>query len=358
VDGISQADVTIQSAGSRGGNEIADDQAHHMNIIIALLPVLVFLLFLILMDSFKLVKIPFLVLCILWGMLCAVGSYFLNSYILTATDVERQVLSKYIAPAIEETLKMTAILILIRKGRIGFMIDGAIYGFGVGAGFALIENIWYLSELNSASLLLWAVRGFGTAIMHGGTTSAFSILLMQAFDKGTHKLAPILYSLFAAIFIHSFFNHFVLPPVATMFFTLVIIAITEYVIFRYSEKNLRKWLELEFDSEVKLLMMIRKGQFARTHAGEYITAIKHRFSQMAVVDMLAYIALYLELSIKAKSRLMLHEAGIPVIKDESVNDRLSELKALEKNIGLTGILAISPVLRISRRDLWKWSTLK
>lgn len=329
-----------------------------MKIVIALLPVVVFLLFLILMDSFKLVKIPYLILCILWGMLCAVGSYFINSFILTETGVERQILSRYIAPAIEETLKMAVILFIIRKGKVGFMIDGAIYGFGVGAGFALIENIWYLSELNSASLLLWTVRGFGTAIMHGGTTSVFSILLMQAFDKRTGRFLPVLYSWLAAILIHSFFNHFVLPPVATMFFTLVIIAVAEYIIFRYSEKNLRKWLELEFDSEVKLLMMIRKGQFARTHAGEYLTSIKYRFSQMAVVDMLAYIALYLELSIKAKSRLMLHEAGLPVGRDESVSDRLAELKALEKNIGLTGILAISPVLRISRRDLWKWSTLR
>ncbi len=329
-----------------------------MKIIIALLPVLVFLLFLILMDSFKLVKIPFLIRCLLWGSLCAVGSYFINSYILTETGIERQILSRYIAPVIEETLKMTAILFLIRQGRIGFMIDGAIYGFAVGAGFALIENIWYLSELNSASLLLWAVRGFGTAIMHGGTTSVFSILLMQTFDKGKSRLIPFLYSLAAAMLIHSFFNHFILPPVAMMFFCMVIIAVAEFIIFRYSEKNLRKWLELEFDSEVKLLMMIRKGHFAKTHAGEYLTSVKDRFSQLAVVDMLAYIALYLELSIKAKSKLMLHEAGIPVVKDESISNRLAELKALEKNIGMTGILAISPVLRISRRDLWKWSTLK
>lgn len=329
-----------------------------MKIVIALLPVLVFLFFLILMDSFKLVKIPYLILCIIWGMFCAIGAYFINSYLLSEMSIERQVFSRYIAPVMEETLKMAIILMLIWKGRIGFMIDGAIYGFGVGAGFALVENIWYLSELNSASLILWTVRGFGTAIMHGGTTSVFSILLMQAFDKGTRSLIPIIYSWIAAMVIHSFFNHFVLPPVATMFFTLVIIAFTEFAIFRYSEKNLRSWLELEFDSEVKLLMMIRKGQFARTNAGEYIAFIKDRFSQMAVVDMLAYIALYLELSIRAKSKLMLHEAGIPVTKDESVDERLAELKALEKNIGITGILAISPVLRISRRDLWKWSTLK
>ncbi len=329
-----------------------------MKIVVALLPVLVFLLFLILMDSFKLVKIPYLILCITWGMLCAIGAYFINTYLMNEMSIDRQILSRYMAPVIEETLKIAIIIVLIWKSRIGFMIDGAIYGFGIGAGFALAENIWYLWQLDSPNLLLWTVRGFGTAIMHGGTASIFSILVMQSFDKGKRSFFPFLYSWVGAICIHSFFNHFVLLPVANMFFTLIIIAFTEFIIFRYSEKNLRKWLELEFDSEVKLLMMIRKGQFAKTNAGEYINFIKDRFSSMAVVDMLAYIALYLELSIKAKSKLMLHEAGIPVRKEAYIDEKLSELKALEKNIGLTGTLAISPVLRISRRDLWKWSTLK
>ncbi len=329
-----------------------------MKIVIALLPVMVFLLFLILMDSFKLVKIPPLILCIAWGMLCAIGAYFINTFLMTELSLEKQDFARYIAPVIEETFKMIIIIMLIWKNRIGFMIDGAIYGFGVGAGFALAENIWYLLELNSPNLLLWTVRGFGTAIMHGGTTSIFCILVMQSSDRVNRSLFPFIYSWLTAMVIHSFFNHFVMPPLPTMVFTLVIIAFTEYFIFRSSERNLRKWLELEFDSEVKLLLMIRKGQFSRTHAGEYITFIKDRFNPMAVVDMLAYISLYLELSIKAKSRLMLHEAGIPVQKEEYIHEKLTELGALEKNIGVTGLLAIAPVLRVSRRDLWKWSMLK
>ncbi|MDD5695859.1 MAG: PrsW family glutamic-type intramembrane protease, partial [Bacteroidales bacterium] len=308
--------------------------------------------------SFKLVKIPDLVVCVLWGMLCAAGVYFINTEIMNGMDIGKPILSRYLAPIVEETLKIFVIILLIWKNRIGFMIDGAIYGFGVGAGFALVENTWYLMELSSPNLLLWTVRGFGTAIMHGGTISIFSILVMRSLDRGNRSTFSFIYSWLAAVLMHSFFNHFVMPPVTNMLFTLVIMALAEYLIFKSSEKDLKKWLELEFDTEVKLLLMIRKGQFSKTHTGEYITFIKDRFAPLAVVDMLAYIALYLELSVKAKSRLMLHEAGIPAPKEDSVDEKLAELNALERNIGVTGLLAIAPVLRVSRRDLWKWSSLK
>lgn len=329
-----------------------------MRIAIALIPVIVFLVFLLLLDSFKLVKVPILLLSIAWGMLSAIIAYFLNTWLVALTDPAPGVFQRYIAPAAEETVKMAFILLLIRGHRIGFMIDGAIYGFAIGAGFSLIENIWYLWGNPSSNLLMWTVRGFGTAIMHGGTVSIFAILMMQAFDRGKATWLSFLYAWLSIMVMHSFFNHFVLPPVGMMFFYLLVIALSEVIIFRYSERNLRNWLELEFDSEVKLLAMIRRGHFAETHAGQYIHSIKSRFSPMVVVDMLAYIALYLELSIKAKSRLMLKEAGLAIPKDASIRDQLSELKALERNIGITGTLAISPVLRISKKDLWKWSLLK
>jgi len=238
------------------------------------------------------------------------------------------------------------------------MVDGAIYGFAVGAGFALVENIYFLYEINSNNVALWIVRGFGTAIMHGGTTSILAIIIMRAIDKQHTLLLPSLIGLISAIIIHSLYNHFILPPVVTMLFILSIVTVIEIIIFRSSEKSLRKWLELEFDSEVKLLSMIRKGKFIDTRSGEYLMTIKNRFSGLVVVDLFAYISLYLELSIRAKSKLMLHEAGLDVPRDEEISLKLDELKSLEKNIGITGLLAISPILRISRKNLWKWSMLK
>jgi RsiW-degrading membrane proteinase PrsW (M82 family) len=329
-----------------------------MNVLLALIPVVVFLVLLILMDSFKLIRKTSVGICILWGIICSFLAYLINPALFDLIGLTNGDFTRYISPVVEETLKMLIVIVLISSNRVGFMIDGAIYGFAVGTGFALVENIYFLHQLESSNLLLWTIRGFGTAIMHGGSTSVLAIVMMQTYDKQKPISWFFLYGWIAAVVIHSFFNHFVLPPFATMVFTLTIISFTELIIFRFSERSLRKWLELEFDSEVKLLMMIRKGKFAQTHSGGYLHTIKDRFSQLVVFDMLAYISLYLELSIKVKSMLMLREAGMPVTRDPEINAKLQELRALERNIGVTGLIAIKPVLRTSRKDLWKWSTLK
>ena len=52
--------------------------------------------------------------------------------------------ARYLAPLVEEALKALWIAVLLRRGRVGFLVDAAILGFAVGAGFALVENVEYL----------------------------------------------------------------------------------------------------------------------------------------------------------------------------------------------------------------------
>ncbi len=326
--------------------------------LIALLPVVVFLLLMILLDSFKLVKPGYILLSVVWGAVSAAAAYYTNTFLMSRLDVGVTFFSKYMSPFVEETLKMLLILWLIKTNRIGFMIDGAIYGFAIGTGFALVENFYYLYHVDSGNMALWMVRGFGTAIMHGGTTSILSIIIMLAVEQQRSIFMPFVTGLILALIIHSAFNHFILPPVMMMITILLVVILIEFLVFRFGERSLRKWLEMEFDSEVNLLAHIRKGKFIRTRSGKYLLSIKDRFSKLVVVDLMAYISLYLELSIKAKSRLMVHEAGLSLPPDPEMPNRLNELKALEKAVGKTALLAISPILRITRKDLWKWSLLK
>ena len=80
------------------------------------------------------------------------------------------------APVSEEFFKILFVVYLIQSKKVGFAVDSAILGFAVGAGFAIIENIYYLSVLTDTGLLTWFVRGFGTAVMHGGTTAIAAVV--------------------------------------------------------------------------------------------------------------------------------------------------------------------------------------
>jgi len=328
-----------------------------MEYIVALLPALVFLLVLVYLDSFKLVKNDTISYCVLWGVTCAVISIFLNDFLRTVLEMREEVLLMVVSPFVEETLKSFLLIFFLIRSKIVFRIDGAIYGFAIGTGFALFENIYLISVLNFDDIWIWVTRGFGTAIMHGGTTSILAILLIQAKEKHLNLLKYFMIGLVVAVIIHSLYNYFLVSPVVSMVLIIVMISVVEIITLQVNERMLRDWLELEFASEVKLLGMIKKGEFLKTKSGEYLVSIRDNFSKLVVIDMLSYISLYLELSIKAKSNLMLNEVGMPGLKDKDIHFKLSELKSLEKNIGRTGLIAISPILRISKKNLIKWSLL-
>ena len=61
---------------------------------------------------------------------------------------------------------------LFRINRIGYKLDAVISGFAIGAGFSVVENIFYLTMFPEYGTGTWLVRGFGTAIMHGTTLAS------------------------------------------------------------------------------------------------------------------------------------------------------------------------------------------
>jgi RsiW-degrading membrane proteinase PrsW (M82 family) len=330
-----------------------------MNIIVSILPVFLLLITLIFFDSFKLVKWYNLAVCTACGAAAAILSYFLNTILISLFQSDFSFYAKYISPELEELLKAIIILIFIRIGKIGFAIDGAILGFAVGAGFSLVENSFYLASLPDQNILIWIVRGFGTAIMHGGATSIMTVTAMFLTSRKDHFSTTLLLpGLAFGIVIHALYNQFLVPPLISTAALFFIVPATMIMLFNNNEKSLRQWLEFEFDSEAKLLLVIKSGKFSESRLGSYFLSVKDRFPREIIVDMLAYIQLYLELSIKAKAILMLQEQGFPVLRDPDIDNKLKELEYLRHSIGKTGLLALSPILRMSRKDLWKINLLQ
>ncbi|MFC1725623.1 PrsW family glutamic-type intramembrane protease [candidate division KSB1 bacterium] len=332
---------------------------HVAGIAVSLLPVFMFLISLVFLDSFKLIKIRSIILTILYGCIISGVCYLVNTFLLQSIEIDISLYSKYFAPTIEEIFKGLCIVFLIRKDHIGFMVDAAIFGFAAGAGFAFIENIYYLEALEDASIFVWVVRGFGTAIMHGGTTAIFAIMSKSYSDRKSSKgLLVFLPGIAAAIIIHSFFNHFFLPPLTSTVILLVSLPLVIIVVFTQSEKFTKRWLGVGFDTDQDMLNMITDGNITDTKIGQYLTSLKSRFPGEIVVDMLCLLRIHLELSVRAKGVLMMRESGFNPPVGEDIKDKFSELRYLEKSIGKTGQLAISPFLHTSSRDLWQLHMLE
>ena len=158
--------------------------------LVALVPVLIFLALLVVLDSFKLVKTSAVATAIGAGMAAAVLAVPLTRGAEALLHLSPSLVVRYAGPLLEETLKLVLIAVLLHRKRIGFPVDAAVLGFAVGAGFALVENLVFLRALNDATLTLWLVRGLGTAILHGGTTSIAAMIAKCTPRPSTAPPAP------------------------------------------------------------------------------------------------------------------------------------------------------------------------
>ena len=330
-----------------------------LRILVSVVPVFVFLAGLVYLDSFKLVRLRSVIRVILLGCAAALVSFLLCVRLQGCFDLGTAPYARYVAPPMEEVLKALPLIYLITRKRVGFMVDAAILGFAVGAGFALVENIYYLHEIETANLLIWIIRGFGTAMMHGGTTAVFAVLAKGLSDRyESTGILVFLPGLLVAVAVHSFFNHFILPPLVHTITQLITLPVLVAITFAQSERMLRDWLEVGLDSDVTLLDYITTGTVSETRIGRYLHLLRSRFPGEVVADMLCFLRIHLELAVRAKGLLLMREAGFPVPADPEIGEKLVELRFLEKSLGKTGRLALSPILHTTSHRLWQLHLLR
>jgi protease PrsW len=326
-----------------------------LHALVGVLPVFSFLAALLYLDSYKLVKLRVVIAVVAGGALMAGACYAANGAVLNLLDIRFETYSRYVAPVIEELLKGLVIVLLIRAHRIGFLIDAAIFGFAVGTGFAMVENVYFLSLIPDAGLGIWVVRGFGTAIMHGGATAIFAILGLASLERAKSANLPALLPGFClAVLLHSGYNHLSQwPRVSTLVILLVLPPIL-YAVFEHSEKAVGSWLGKGFDADTEMLELINSGRLSDSPVGQYLHTLKYKFKGPVVADILCYLRLYTELALRAKGLLIMRENGFTVPPaDQATTEKFVELRFLENSIGRTGLLAIQPMLHIEHKDLWQ-----
>lgn len=324
-----------------------------INIVIALVPVVAFLVALSQMDSFRLVRPTSIVRALAYGAAAAGASLWGHDWLLHVRHVPAGVISRYIAPVTEETAKGLLLVGLVATSRVGFLVDAAVQGFAVGTGFALVENLTYLRVMPDASVILWIVRGLGTAMLQGATTSIFAMISKRLADRRAGRLAfAFVPGWVAAVAIHSAFNHRLLPPLAQTLLLLVVLPLLVLWVFALSERATRDWIGAGLDLDIELLDLVGSEHFAHTRFGRYLQELRARMPGPIVVDMFCLLRLELELSVQAKALLLAREAGLEVPVDDDLEASLAERRFLQRSIGKMGLLALKPLQITSGRDRW------
>ncbi|HEY0105992.1 MAG TPA: PrsW family glutamic-type intramembrane protease, partial [Rhizomicrobium sp.] len=305
-------------------------------------------------DSYRLISLREMIQTIAAGVALAAVAYFLNGWLLGALKIDYDTYSHFGGPVVEELLKAAALIVLFARNRIGFMIDATIMGFGVGTGFALFENVYFLQALPDADFGDWIIRGFGTAIMHGGATALFAALAQSLIER-RGALRPLYFvpAFIAASAVHVTYNMFTGVPMLSTLAILLCLPPLFLIIFTKSEHAVHQWLVHDYESHQQLLDDIVSGRFAHTEAGRFILSLSRRFGKSVIDDIFDYIKLHAQIVLRAEAIALARERNEKPQVPPGHREDLKRLAALEKKIGRTAMMALWPHLHFSRRELWE-----
>jgi len=325
---------------------------------ISLLPVLLYLMILFKWDSYRLLSLRKVIAYISYGMFSAVFAYFLNNF-FQVESIDFNLYTSTLVPLIEEMCKIVPVFILIKRKKIAFTVDAAICGFAVGTGFALIENIFYAVMISEGDILLWTSRGFGTAVMHGSVTAMSAIILVYSSGKKERiSIFSLLVTYLIAGSVHAVFNAFLFSPLLQTGLQMVVLPILTLIVFRKSESGIARWINANLDSDIEKLAILKSGNFSDSQLGSYLAFLKKTYPGEIILDMFCYLECYWELSLKAKSLMMIQELEIDLQIDEQTISKIKEFDYLKRSIGRTGVRLLNPYLGQTGRDTWQLEHLR
>lgn len=165
---------------------------------------------------------------LLWGLLGSFAlAYLVNTQMQSLFDLPFQTISTRTAPIVEELLKALILIYFIRQPRFRYFVDGAVYGYAAGIGFAISENIFYVAHNPTGAegvLTLAISRGLSAALMHAAASAIVGISFgMSRRSTGFKAILEPALGIFLAVLLHFIYNNalFALATQAPLMLLLV-----------------------------------------------------------------------------------------------------------------------------------------
>ncbi len=174
---------------------------------IAFIIPLAFLYFIRTRDLYATGKFLFNIITFACGILAYVVAAQINPALIKAGWATRSQVIRITAPILEEILKALILIYLVQRADFNYVVDGAIYGFGAGIGFAIIENSEYILGHPQIAMAVAVARVFSTNLVHATASGLIGTALAYRRGDNTWRgWAAVLIGFLFSIFLHIGFN--------------------------------------------------------------------------------------------------------------------------------------------------------
>jgi RsiW-degrading membrane proteinase PrsW (M82 family) len=247
-----------------------------------------------------------------------------------------------VAPVVEEVLKSLSLVYSARRPEFTYFVDGAIYGFAVGIGFSILENLWYLFHHGNAGqgLLLPVSRSFSAVLMHGTASALVGIAVGRfRYGRGPTRVLTTLLGWGAAIALHSAFNYIIEfwegPDLLLGAVGLGVGGVILVVLFiRWGLAEEKKWIEETLGVGLRVTQT-EKALVRELHDLEdFLQPIQERFGKKKTGQVEAFLLKQAQLGIKQKSSEKVADPHLRAQIQDQIQELQLEIDNLRRQVGV------------------------
>ena len=162
------------------------------------------------LDLYRTGEFRLLLACFGGGVLGFGLAFLVNRTLILNGVISNINVVRFSAPVAEEILKALILFLVVRSSRFTYFVDGALYGFAAGVGFAIVENIEYILGAPGAALGIAVTRVISTNLMHAAATAVIGVSFgLARFERAPRRTLLVLAGFALAMALHMVFNNLV-----------------------------------------------------------------------------------------------------------------------------------------------------
>ncbi len=291
-----------------------------------------------------------------WGMLACVLAFLINRSLQSFGLLDRDTIIRFEAPVLEEILKGLVLLYWIRRREFSYSVDGALYGFATGIGFAILENFEYVTRDLSLALLVALQRIFSATLVHASSSAVVGIGLgMFRLEKSGARWLFLMAGLFLGVGQHMFYNQKVSDgtSLAIAFGIGILGMCFIYSAMQYGRNQAQTWIREKLGMNDR----VTRGEVAvidrLVSPDEVLLPVYERFGAQTATRLERLLYHQARLGIKHKILESVQDNdGMRTAMEAEISAMQAEMEAVRRAIGVYAMLFVRGLFTEEMVSVW------
>lgn len=310
------------------------------------------------LDLYKTGNFRSILICFLAGVVGFWAASMINRTTISLGWLPRTSVVRYSAPVLEEICKGLVLLYLVRRPNFTYFVEGAIYGFAAGIGFAIFENYQYILAANNAGLSVAVGRVLSTNLIHATTCGLLGIALgLARFQRGYRVAMFSLAGLILAMLLHVGFNNLVTRVNSGLLLVYAaacglggagVIALA----IRRGLKEEKSWIEETLGMNDRVTSYEANAVQSMKNVHEILKPLAQRFGDKKAAQIERFLVIQARLGILRKSLEKLNDERMKRSVEEQMAKLRLEMDAARREVGSYAMLYLRHTFLESASPLW------